>query len=135
MTILSIIILLSGTILTSLQFASAQTPVKNKSNASKCHPCQSSGGPETPQSKKYESTSTNFGQNSFGGPPQLSRDAPDNTLAQKAAQMAYDATGKNVVLPSWIQKNAKFYGNGSISFDDFVKGLNYLIKIGIIKVQ
>jgi len=38
------------------------------------------------------------------------------------------------MLPDWIQNNAKWYGEGKISEDDYIAGLQWLIKEGIIQV-
>src|SRR5579885_405815 len=37
-------------------------------------------------------------------------------------------------IPSWIKNNAKFWSEGTITDDDFVKGIQYLIQQGIMKV-
>jgi len=37
-------------------------------------------------------------------------------------------------IPSWIKNNADWWSQGLISDDDFVKGIQYLIEQGIIKV-
>ncbi len=113
-------------------FASQDQPI-TKANAQKCKGCQSSGGPQTPQSKNYESTGTNFGENSFGGPLQLNRDTPDDTLNKIASQMANPNAG-NIIIPSWVEKSVKYYSEGSISYNDIIKELEYLIEKGIIKV-
>jgi len=37
-------------------------------------------------------------------------------------------------IPDWIKNNACWWAEGLISDDDFVKGIEYLVKEGIIKV-
>jgi len=37
-------------------------------------------------------------------------------------------------VPSWIKNNAGWWGQGLITDADFVGGLEYMIKIGIIKI-
>ena len=37
-------------------------------------------------------------------------------------------------IPGWIKNNAKFWSEGSITDDDFVKGIQYLIQQGVMKV-
>jgi len=37
-------------------------------------------------------------------------------------------------IPSWIKNNADWWAQGLISDDDFVKGIQYLVEQGIIKV-
>ncbi|HET6458907.1 MAG TPA: type VI secretion system tube protein Hcp [Nitrosopumilaceae archaeon] len=37
-------------------------------------------------------------------------------------------------VPSWIKNNAKWWSEGQITDDDFVKGIKYLVEKGIIKV-
>lgn len=39
------------------------------------------------------------------------------------------------VLPDWIQKNAKWYGEGKISESEYIASLQWLINEGIIQVQ
>ena len=38
-------------------------------------------------------------------------------------------------VPSWIKNNAKWWSEGKISDDDFVKGIQYLVEKGIIEVK
>ena len=37
-------------------------------------------------------------------------------------------------VPEWIRNNAKWWSQGQISDNDFVKGIQYLVEQGIIKV-
>jgi len=37
-------------------------------------------------------------------------------------------------IPSWIKNNAGWWADGLITEDDFVKGIQYLVEQGIIKV-
>ncbi len=37
-------------------------------------------------------------------------------------------------IPSWIKNNAKWWSEGSVTDDDFVKGIQYLMQNGIMKV-
>ena len=37
-------------------------------------------------------------------------------------------------IPSWIKNNADWWSQGLISDDDFVKGVQYLVEQGIIKI-
>jgi len=37
-------------------------------------------------------------------------------------------------IPSWVKNNAKWWANGLISDDDFVKGIQYLVEQGIILI-
>jgi len=47
----------------------------------------------------------------------------------------YQAVGKREPVPSWIQNNAKWWSEGKLSEDDFINGIEYLVKNGIIKVN
>jgi len=38
-------------------------------------------------------------------------------------------------VPDWIKNNAKWWGDGKISDDDFVNGIKYLVEKGIINVN
>jgi len=37
-------------------------------------------------------------------------------------------------VPDWIRNNAGWWADGLITEDDFVKGIQYLVEQGIIKV-
>jgi hypothetical protein len=38
-------------------------------------------------------------------------------------------------IPNWIKNNAKFWSDGEIGDSDFVKGIQYLLEQGIVKVS
>jgi hypothetical protein len=42
--------------------------------------------------------------------------------------------GSNVI-PDWIKNNAGWWADGSIGDNDFVQGIQYLIKEGIMKIK
>jgi len=44
-----------------------------------------------------------------------------------------ETTGNNI--PSWIKNNAGWWADGSIGDSDFVLGIQFLIKEGIVKVH
>jgi hypothetical protein len=37
-------------------------------------------------------------------------------------------------IPSWIKNNAKWWAQGSLTDDDFTKGIQYMIHNGIMKI-
>ena len=37
-------------------------------------------------------------------------------------------------IPDWVKNNAGWWADGLITDDDFVKGLEYMVERGIIKV-
>ena len=41
---------------------------------------------------------------------------------------------EDVQIPPWIKNNAKWWSEGKISDNDFVKGIQYLIQVGIMKI-
>lgn len=41
----------------------------------------------------------------------------------------------NTQLPSWIKNNAKWWADGTITDNDFVKGIQYMVEKGIIEVN
>jgi len=43
-------------------------------------------------------------------------------------------SGDSEGIPSWIKNNAEWWSQGLISDDDFVKGIQYLVENGIIKI-
>ena len=46
----------------------------------------------------------------------------------------FQSSEENYNIPSWIKNNAKFWSQGEIGDSDFVKGIQYLLEQGIIKV-
>ena len=38
-------------------------------------------------------------------------------------------------IPSWIKTNAGYWAGGDISDGDFVKGIQYLVSSGMIKIS
>jgi len=50
---------------------------------------------------------------------------------QTEKEMGTFSVGK---IPDWIKNNAKWWSEGKISDDDFSKGIEYMIKVGIIKI-
>jgi type VI protein secretion system component Hcp len=40
----------------------------------------------------------------------------------------------DTVIPSWIKNNANWFADGSIGESDFTKGIEYMIKTGIMKI-
>jgi hypothetical protein len=38
------------------------------------------------------------------------------------------------MIPDWIRNNAKWWADGLITDEDYIKGLQYLISQGILKV-
>ncbi len=43
--------------------------------------------------------------------------------------------GQQLEIPSWIKNNAKWWSEGQINDSDFIKGIQYLIQNGIMKVS
>lgn len=41
---------------------------------------------------------------------------------------------KSIVIPSWVKKNANYWSTGGVGDSDFVSGMQYLIKQGIMKI-
>jgi len=42
--------------------------------------------------------------------------------------------GETIVIPGWIKNNARWFADGSIGESDFTKGIEYMIKEGIMKI-
>jgi hypothetical protein len=53
-------------------------------------------------------------------------------LFQTALAASAQVSGSSI--PSWIKNNAKWWSDGTIGDSDFVKGIQYLVQNGIIKV-
>ena len=47
----------------------------------------------------------------------------------------YQAVGKIQPIPDWIKNTAKWWAEGKISDEEFVRGIEYLVKEGIINVS
>jgi hypothetical protein len=47
---------------------------------------------------------------------------------------AKSGTRVDLQIPSWIKNNAKWWAQGSLSDDDFTKGIQYMISNGIMKI-
>jgi len=45
-----------------------------------------------------------------------------------------EASGSSDEIPSWIKNNAGWWAQGKITDDEFVKGIQYLVEQGIIRV-
>ena len=44
------------------------------------------------------------------------------------------AQSQNIVIPSWVKKNAGYWATGQLGDSDFVSGVQYLIQQGIMKI-
>ena len=44
-------------------------------------------------------------------------------------------TGTGNEIPQWIKNNAGWWADGSISDSDFVQGIQFLIKEGIMRIS
>jgi phosphate ABC transporter phosphate-binding protein len=60
-------------------------------------------------------------------------DGPAKTTGPETNPTTQPKTS-NYQIPDWIRNNAKWWADGSITDDDYIKGLQYLIKQGILKV-
>ena len=58
---------------------------------------------------------------------------PAGGKADTAPEAAPASSGE-ITLPPWIKSNAKFWSDGTITDKDFVSGIQYMIKQGIIKI-
>jgi hypothetical protein len=47
---------------------------------------------------------------------------------------ASSGTQDNLQIPSWIKNNAKWWAQGSLTDDEFTKGIQYMIQKGIMKI-
>lgn len=45
-----------------------------------------------------------------------------------------NSTSQNVLIPSWVKTNAKFWSQDAIKDSDYIQGVQYLIHAGIMKV-
>ena len=44
-------------------------------------------------------------------------------------------TSESQEVPGWIKNNAEWWSDGQIDDNTFVSGIQYLVKVGIIKVS
>lgn len=47
---------------------------------------------------------------------------------------ASSGTQADLKIPSWIKNNAKWWAEGSLTDDDFTKGIQYMVQNGIMKI-
>jgi len=52
-----------------------------------------------------------------------------------AAILIPNAFAQEATIPSWIKNNAGWWADGQIDDETFVSGIQYLIKVGVIKVS
>ena len=78
-----------------------------------------------------------LGITSIDGKPELIRYTKSliktNVINSDSSEISSKPNDK-MSIPSWIKNNAKFWSEGSITDDDFVKGIQYLIDSGIVRV-
>ncbi|MGI0102849.1 MAG: hypothetical protein ACREA7_09695 [Nitrosotalea sp.] len=49
-------------------------------------------------------------------------------------QIAQSSSSSSQPIPAWVKTNAGWWANGQVSDGDFIKGIQYLVSSGIIKV-
>ena len=57
---------------------------------------------------------------------------------QESDQNSFDITEetyKKIQIPNWIKVNAKWWADEQIPNEDFIKGIEYLVKEGIISIN
>ncbi len=62
--------------------------------------------------------------------------ANSNTTSSAISTTSTTSTNntQNIVIPSWIKNNAKWWAQGQLADDQFIQGLQYMIQHGIIQV-
>ncbi|MGH2612807.1 MAG: hypothetical protein ACRDFB_07130, partial [Rhabdochlamydiaceae bacterium] len=60
--------------------------------------------------------------------------ASSTTSTSSATTSAQPSGTPSAVIPSWIKNNAKWWSQGQIGDDQFIKGLQYMIQNGIIQI-
>ena len=63
----------------------------------------------------------------------ITRQNNDTVLEQKNSTSMTTTQG-SITIPSWVKSNAKWWADGSIGDNDFVKGIQYLIQQKIITI-
>lgn len=59
----------------------------------------------------------------------------NNAIPQSSQTSTNPAQVSGPIIPQWIKNNAKWWSQGQIGDSDFVKGIQYLVQNGIVKVQ
>jgi len=54
------------------------------------------------------------------------------TIVLKSSSVS--VKGETTLIPGWIKNNARWFADGSIGESDFTKGIEYMIKEGIMKI-
>jgi len=74
------------------------------------------------------------GQEGSAPDPSLSGFSKIEIKTQEPFSSPSGGTPQPIVIPSWIKNNAKWWHDGSIGDNDFVKGIQYMIQKGIMKI-
>ncbi len=68
-------------------------------------------------------------------PPSQPASPPPVQQNQTASPPQGQGTGEQtIVIPSWVKNNAKWWSQGQVGDSEFVKGIQYLIQSGIMKI-
>jgi len=52
-----------------------------------------------------------------------------------STMFVFNASAQEATIPDWIKNNAEWWADGVIDDGTFVSGIQYLVKVGIIKVS
>jgi len=55
-------------------------------------------------------------------------------IMQIPKQQSSSPQSETHTIPAWVKNNAGWWASGQISDDEFVKGIQYMISVGIMKV-
>lgn len=69
----------------------------------------------------------------FANSTGLLTQTPPSQPPQTPAQAPQNST-QAIVIPSWVKNNAKWWSQGQVGDSEFVKGIQYLIQAGIMKI-
>ncbi|MGH2613106.1 MAG: hypothetical protein ACRDFB_08690, partial [Rhabdochlamydiaceae bacterium] len=74
-----------------------------------------------------------FTVNAGGGSTPITGPSSTDTSSNTSSTTPSSGT-QSTVIPSWIKNNAKWWSQGQIGDDQFIKGLQYMIQNGIIQI-
>ena len=81
--------------------------------------------------QKFANNGTSSGTNSSGSAVGNKTSFINNGGTSEVMNLT---KSQSVVIPGWIKNNAKWWSQGQLGDDDFVKGIQYLIQEGIMKI-
>ncbi len=91
------------------------------------------GSFSTPIVINYDWPSGNYSLSAFYGDNEIGT-VYFQVLSENAKNASQPSDATNASVPKWIKNNAKWWADGILSDDEFIKGIEYLVNVGIIVI-